>query len=139
MLDPQLSWLNIMRPGEPRTDVTMRMIWGNVGDRQIVEMKSRMEKQVLNLWDWYVVPAGALDWAFGRRTQWVDGVGAQKMCTLPAAALGKEVAEGELWFVGGERAFGTIDWGPVDVGGTLAWKAIQECVTCFIKVSRARG
>ena len=73
MLDPQLSWLNITRPGEPRTDVTMRMIWGNVGDRQIVEMKSRMEKQDLNLWDWYVVPAGALDWAFGRRTQWVDG------------------------------------------------------------------
>jgi len=48
------------------------------------------------------------------------------MCTLPAATLRKEATEGELWFVGGEHAFGTIDWEPVDVGETLARKAIQE-------------
>ena len=47
---------------------------------------------------------------------WVDGVGAQKMCTLPAVTLGKEEADGELWFVGGEHTFGMIDWEPVDVG-----------------------
>ena len=126
MLGPQLSWLNIMRPGEPRTDVTLRMVWGKVEDRQIAAMRSRMEERGLDLWDWYIVPAGALDQAFGGRTQWVDGVGARKICTLPAATLGKEMTEGELWFVGGEQAFGTIDWEPVDVGETLGRKAVQE-------------
>ena len=126
MLGPQLSWLNIMRPGEPRTDVTLRMVWGKVEDRQIASMRSRMEERGLDLWDWYIVPAGALDQTFGGRTQWVDGVGARKICTLPAATLGKEMTEGELWFVGGEQAFGTIDWEPVDVGETLGRKAVQE-------------
>ena len=126
MLDPHLSWMNVMQRGELRTDITMRMLWGKVGERQTVEMKSRMEERGPDLWDWYIVPAGALDSAFGRTTRWVGGVGARKMCTLPAAPLGKEQTEGELWFVGGEQAFGTIDWEPLDEGEGFAQRTIQE-------------
>ena len=105
-----LSWLNVMRPGVARTDVTMRMLWEkDIGDRQTCEIKGRMEEHGLDLWDWYVVPAGALDQAFGGRAQWVEGVGAWKMCTLPEVLPGREKLEGELWFVGGEQAFATID------------------------------
>ena len=89
MLDAHLSWLNIMRPGVARTDVTTRMLWEkSIGDRQICEIKGRMEERGVDLWDWYVVPAGAVDRAFGGRAQWVDGVGARKMCTL--AEVGSE-------------------------------------------------
>ena len=108
-------------------DVTMRMVWEEkIGDKQISRIKGRMEERGLDLWDWYIVPAGAFDRAFGGGSQWVDGVGARKVCALPEAPLGNAKMPGELWFVGGEQVFATIDWVPLDIGEGMARKAIQE-------------
>ena len=42
--------------------------------------------------------------------EWDDGVGARRMCSLPAAMLRGAMTEGELWLVGGERAFERLEW-----------------------------
>ena len=47
-------------------------------------------------WDWYIVPEGALRTAYGEGEQWVDGVGAVRVASLPAAPMGDKAAEGEL-------------------------------------------
>ena len=45
---------------------------------------------------------------------------------MPAAPLGDTKAEGELWFVGGKRAFEMLGWKPLDLGETMAERAIEE-------------
>ena len=118
---------NIMQPGVAQTDVTMCMVWEEkIGDKQISRIKGQMEERGLNPWDWYIVPAGAFDCAFGRGLQWVNGVGAHKVCALPEVPLGNAKMLGELWFVGGEQAFATINWVPLDIGEGMVQKAIQE-------------
>ena len=119
MIDTPLSWRNIMAQSDGQRDVTIRMLWEKeVSEVTTVRMKARMEERGTDLWDWYIVPEGSLDSAFGGRwAQWVDGVGAKKMCLLPVAAIGKKEVAGELWYIGGEQAYGTIEWRPLDLGG----------------------
>ena len=55
-------------------------------------------------------------------------MGARKVCSLPAATLGKSEVEGELWFVGGEQAFKKLEWKTLDVGESMAEGAIREWI-----------
>ena len=101
-----------------------RMVWEkSIGDKQTRGIKGRMEERGLDLWGWYIGPSGALGRAFGGSSQWVDGVGARKVCTLPEAPLGNEKMTGELRLIGGEQALATIDGVPLDIGECMAQKA----------------
>jgi hypothetical protein len=117
-----------MEAGDARRDVTVRLLWSAQIEVGAIEpIRDRMDGRGGDQWDWYIVPAGAFDQYFHNgQHAWEGGVGARKMCSLPAAPLGKSQVEGELWFVGGERAFQNLEWKALDVGEGMAEGAIRE-------------
>ena len=72
--------------------MTVRLLWSAKLELGTIKaLRDRMDGCGGDQWDWYIVPTGALDQYFSEGLQeWVDGVGARKVCSLPAAPLGKQ-------------------------------------------------
>ena len=92
MVNAPPSWLNVMKAGDARKDETMGLLWStDIKVGTIEPIRDRMEGRGGDQWDWYITPAGVLDRYFrSGQQEWENGVGARKVCSLPAAK-----AEGE--------------------------------------------
>ena len=112
----------------------MEVLWcTEVSREKMADIKNRMYERTADECDWYIIPEKGFERGFGSgvgdpklQSAWQEERGAVRVAHLPYGVLENKKRRGELWYVGGMKAWRGMCWDTEESIRDVEW--LQGCM-----------